>query len=244
MPTTVASLNSTQPWRLTLATPAEVNTQTGEVAITPANLTEPAGAFTTLTVTGDAVVEGTLTSSGILTVEDGGASITGGLAVPTGEVNIGNGTGNAYFDFLKSPGGASGLRLYAGGMLRWVVGLNTTEDLIIERYSGAGALQDTVTLGAAGGAQLPASLDVGTTIESGGTITSHGDIAVEGSVTIGNGVTGGLSVNTGDIYLAINGRARLQLPEAADDAAAALLSPSVPIGGLYHTAGAVKMRRS
>jgi hypothetical protein len=32
------------------------------------------------------------------------------------------------------------------------------------------------------------------------------------------------------------------IPSAADDAAAAALSPAVPIGGLYRTASAVKIR--
>lgn len=51
-----------------------------------------------------------------------------------------------------------------------------------------------------------------------------------------------LSVTRSGTALTIVALASAMVPSAADDAAAALLSPVVPIGGLYRTASAVKIR--
>ena len=53
---------------------------------------------------------------------------------------------------------------------------------------------------------------------------------------------GGFSLVAGNLVLTSGVRLQANLPSAADDAAAAALSPAVPVGGLYHTAGAVKQR--
>jgi len=51
-----------------------------------------------------------------------------------------------------------------------------------------------------------------------------------------------LSVTRSGTGLTIVALASAMVPSAADDAAAAALSPAVPIGGLYRTASAVKIR--
>lgn len=73
----------------------------------------------------------------------------------------------------------------------------------------------------------------GLTIDAGGLTVTAGGIAI---------TAGGQSIVAGNLVLTSGVRLVANLPSAADDAAAAALSPTVPVGGLYHTAGAVKQR--
>jgi hypothetical protein len=128
---------------------------------------------------------------------------------------IGDGTGSPAITANKVGTGTAGIELQSAGVKRTTVQLDASENTVITAYDADGAALASITIDGTTG---------GITLSDGVTIT-----------------TGGLTITAGGIVVTA-GRSQLNLPSAADDAAAAALSPAVPVGGLYHTAGAVKQR--
>lgn len=84
MPVTV--LDGRSPFRLTLASPAEVDSS-GAVILTPANLVESAGEFATITTTGDVTVGGVLAVTGDAEFSNG-VNVAGTLSAPSGTTAV------------------------------------------------------------------------------------------------------------------------------------------------------------
>lgn len=128
---------------------------------------------------------------------------------------LGDGTASPGITANKIGTGTAGIELQSAGVKRTTVQLDASENTVITAYDSDGAALATITID-----------------------------GVTGAITMSDGVTittGGLTITAGGIVVTA-GRSQLNLPSAADDAAAAALSPAVPVGGLYHTAGAVKQR--
>ena len=174
---------------------------------------------------GGAVAATTVTASGAISgltvAATTSASVGTTLAIGTGATIGGETTGTAAanLNLNKTAGGTSGVIYKEANAKRAAAGLDASENYVIEVFTGAA------------GAEV-----------SQGTITITNGT---GAVTLSDGLTittGGITISAGNLSLTAGVRAVLNAPAAADDAAAAALSPTVPVGGLYHTAGAVKQR--
>ena len=161
---------------------------------------------------------GTLTLGGSTIAENSSAVVP-----PDPTLIIGDGTGTTYVAQNKSNAGAASYELRVGTTIRGRLNLDSSEVVTLTQHDAAGAVLGAITFDPTTGA---ISLSKATTIAAGGlTVTA-----------------GGFSLVAGDLVLTAGVRLQANLPSAADDAAAAALSPAVPVGGLYHTAGAVKQR--
>lgn len=170
---------------------------------------------------------------------------------------IGDGTGSPALTLDKLGTGTDSINMRNVGDLRGRLRLDASENVVISVHDADEVELGSITLNNSTGA---ITCSKGLTITTGGLTVSAGNVAVSaGSVTAqaglvattggvtatAGGVTitaGGLSLVAGNAVLTSGVRLQANLPSAADDAAAAALSPAVPIGGLYHTAGAVKQR--
>jgi hypothetical protein len=155
------------------------------------------------------------------------------LAATTSVIVGGTGAGAAAprVTANKTAAGTAAHDLKVANTLRAELLLDANENLVLRNYAADGTtVLGSITLDNTTG--LLTSL-LGMIIAAGGlTITA-------GGLTI---TAGGLGLVAGNLALTSGVRAVLNLPSAADDAAAAALSPTVPVGGLYHTSGAVKQR--
>ncbi len=164
----------------------------------------------------------------IVTLPDGSASAGD-------EFTVGDGEGAPVLTLLASDVDAHEVRLAVPGATeeddpRSVFSVATNSSgLMVRRHGNDGSVTDMITYNATTGA---VALPKATTITAGGLTISAGGATV---------TAGGLTVSAGNVVVS-TGRTVLNLPSAADDAAAAALNPAVPVGGLYHTAGAVKQR--
>jgi hypothetical protein len=179
-------------------------------------------------------------------------SVVGGNSL-----EIGDGTGSPALTLDKLGTGTDSINMRNVGDLRGRLRLDASENVVISVHDADEVELGSITLNNSTGA---ITCSKGLTITTGGLTVSAGNVAVSaGSVTAqaglvattggvtatAGGVTitaGGLSLVAGNAVLTSGVRLQANLPSAADDAAAALLNPVVPIGGLYHTAGAVKQR--
>lgn len=143
---------------------------------------------------------------------------------------VGDGTGSPALTLNKIGTGTDSINLQNVGDLRGRLRLDASENVVISVHDADEVELGSITLNNATGA---------ITCSKGVTITTGGVTVTAGGVTI---TAGGLSLVAGNAVLTSGVRLQANLPSAADDAAAAALSPTVPIGGLYHTAGAVKQR--
>lgn len=149
---------------------------------------------------------------------------------PPAASTIGDGSGSPTLTLNKSAGGVAHVIMEAAGVVRGSLSMDANEHLRLVRYDNTGAELDAITYNnSTGMVTLPAGL----------TVTTGGATIAAGGLTI---TAGGVSVVAGNVVLTAGVRAVINAPSAADDAAAAALSPAVPIGGFYHTAGAVKQR--
>lgn len=161
-----------------------------------------AGALTvgeTLAVTGTATMaainaSGTVAAAAAMTV---GTTLAIGTGATLGGVSTG--TAAATITLNKTAAGVSGLVLKEANAKRATVGLDASENVLIEVFTGAADSE-----------------------ASGGSIT----ISPTGTVTL----TGALNFTLASVRA------------ADDDAAAAALDPAVPVGGLYRTGSALKIR--
>jgi len=146
-------------------------------------------------------------------------------ALPSGSsLTLGDGTGSPALNLNKLGTGTDRINLQNAGTLRGRLELDASENTVLSMFDTDGVtLLGAITINNSTGA---ITLSKGTTITTGGlTITAGGQTIAAGNLSLTAGV-----------------RLVGNLPSAADDAAAAALSPTVPVGGLYHTAGAVKQR--
>ncbi len=146
-------------------------------------------------------------------------------ALPSGSsLTLGDGTGSPALNMDKVGTGTDSINLKNVGALRGRVQLDASENLVLSMFDTDGVtLLGAITLNNSTGA---ITLSKGTTITTGGlTITAGGQTIAAGNLSLTAGV-----------------RAVLNAPAAADDAAAAALSPTVPVGGVYHVSGALKQR--
>jgi len=139
------------------------------------------------------------------------------LAASTAVTVGGTGTGTAAgkVTINKTAAGNADFEAKAAGVLRARVRLDGTENLIISLHDAAEAEVGSITIAVTTGL---ITLSKGTTITAGGLVIAAGN----------------LTLTLGTILLSAG------LVSAADDAAAAVAS--VPVGGLYRTASAVKIR--
>jgi len=156
-----------------------------------------------------------------------GGAVAGATLAATSSITVGGtttGTAAAKLTTNKTAAGVGGHDLKAAGVLRAELLLAADEKLILRNYAADG----TTVLG---------SLTFDNTT---GLLTSLlGLVITAGGLVI---TAGGQTITAGNLVLTAGVRLQGNLPSAADDAAAAALSPTVPVGGLYHTAGAVKQR--
>jgi len=166
------------------------------------------------------------------------AGATGGALPPASSGVLGDGTGSPSLTMNKSAGGTDSIALHAASVLRGLLQLTAAEDLVISVYDTDGVtLLGSLTFNHTTGALTSSK---GVTVTSGGlVVTAGGATITAGGLTV---TAGGLALVAGNMILTSGVRLVGNVPSAADDAAAAALSPTVPVGGLYHTAGAVKQR--
>jgi len=150
-----------------------------------------------------------------LTPEGSGGAKTDLSNVSAQTLALGDATASPAISMDKLGTGTAGVTLKSAGVTRTTVQLDASENTVITAYDSDGNAISTITIDGTTG---------GITLSDGTTIT-----------------TGGLTITAGGIVVTA-GRSQLNLPSATDDAAAAALVPAVPVGGLYHTAGAVKQR--
>lgn len=167
----------------------------------------------------------TAPTAGVRKVTIPDPSVVGGNSLA-----VGDGTGSPALTLNKIGTGTDTVNLQSAGDLRGRFQLDANENVVISVHDADEVVLGSITLNNATGA---------ITCSKGVTITTGGVTVTAGGVTI---TAGGLSVVAGNAVLTSGVRLQANLPSAADDAAAAALSPTVPIGGLYHTAGAVKQR--
>ncbi len=175
---------------------------TGSATVTGADLV----ATDDLTVGDDAAIAGALTVGETLAVTGtvaAAAAMTVGttLAIGTGATlgGVSIGTAAATITLNKTAAGVSGLVLKEANAKRATVGLDASENVLIEVFTGAADSE-----------------------ASGGSVT----ISPTGTVTL----TGALNFTLASVRA------------ADDDTAAAALDPAVPVGGLYRTGSALKIR--
>lgn len=149
---------------------------------------------------------------------------TGGALPPATSGTIGDGTGSPSLTLNKSGTGTDKIILQSASVQRGLLQLDASEDLILAIYDTDGTtLLGSLTFNHTTGAITSAK---GVTITSGGLIIT----------------AGGQTISAGNLILTAGVRLQANVPAAADDAAAAALSPAVPVGGFYHVSGAVKQR--
>lgn len=152
------------------------------------------------------------------------AGATGGALPPASSGTIGDGTGSPTLTLNKSDAGVGTVAFTRNtATARGKLQLDASEDFVMSVYAGNGSLLGSITLDHASGA---VTISGATSISSGG-------------LTIG---AGGLDVTAGGLRVA-SGAAKLDLASTiayADDAAAAV--GGVPVGGVYRTASALKIR--
>ena len=184
----------------------------------------------------------------------------------------GAGTAAPALTLKKTAAGTGDVAFKAADSLRGRIRLNASEAIVIETFDGSEASTGTVTMSnAAGAVALSGALAVTgtttmaaatcTTLAASGAVTcattlavtgtttaaainASGTVAAAGAVTVGTtlGVTGAATLSS---TLAVAGAVTITLAsvrEAADDTAAAALDPAVPVGGLYRTGSALKIR--
>lgn len=186
------------------------------------------GAFEATTVAST----GAMTAGTTLTVGTS-ASVGTTLAVGTGATIGGETTGTAaaFMNMNKTAAGEGGARVKAANTLRGELLLDGSEKFILRNYAADGTtVLGSLTFDNASG--LLTSL-LGVVITAGGLTITAGGLTV---------TAGGASIVAGNLSLTAGVRAVLNAPAAADDAAAAALSPTVPVGGAYHVSGALKQR--
>jgi hypothetical protein len=172
-----------------------------------------------LASSGGAVSVAAVTTTGAITA---GTTMAAGTGATIG--GAGAGTADATLVFNKTTGGVGGVTGKVANTRRVELILDASENLILRNYAADG----TTVLGSI------------TFDNASGLLTSLlGLVITAGGLTV---TAGGISLVAGNLALTAGVRAVLNVPEAADDAAAAALSPTVPVGGQYHTAGAVKTR--
>ncbi len=153
-------------------------------------------------------------------------------ALPSGSsLTLGNGTGSPALTMNKVNAGTDGISMQNAGALRGELLLDGSEKFILRNYAADGTtVLGSLTFDNASG--LLTSL-LGVVITAGGLTITAGGLTV---------TAGGASIVAGNLALTAGVRAVLNAPAAADDAAAAALSPTVPVGGAYHVSGALKQR--
>ena len=185
-------------------------------------------ACTTLAASSNATVGGTLGVTGTSTmaainasgtVAAAGAMTVGTtLGIGTGASIGGAGSGTAAADLTlnKTAAGVADVLMKAANVLRGSLALDASENMVLSVFDGSEALLGAITLNNSTGA---ITLSKGTTITTGGlTVTA-----------------GGITVSSGALALAL-----ASVGNYADDAAAAV--GSVPVGGVYRTGSALKIR--
>jgi len=180
----------------------------------------------------------TAPTAGVRKVTIPDPSVVGGNSLA-----IGDGTGSPAVTLDKLGGGTDSINMRNVGDLRGRLRLDASENVVISVHDADEVELGSITLNNSTGA---VTFSKGLTVTSGGLSVAAGGASVTGGIRAETAgltvVAGGLSVMAGNAVLTSGVRLQANLPSAADDAAAAALSPAVPIGGLYHTAGAVKQR--
>lgn len=180
----------------------------------------------------------TAPTAGVRKVTIPDPSVVGGNSLA-----VGDGTGSPAVTLDKLGGGTDSINLRNVGDLRGRLQLDANENVVISVHDADEVELGSITLNNSTGA---VTFSKGLTVTSGGLSVAAGGASVTGGIRAETAgltvVAGGLSVMAGNAVLTSGVRLQANLPSAADDAAAAALSPAVPIGGLYHTAGAVKQR--
>lgn len=189
-------------------------------------------------------------------------------AVGGDSLTLGDGTGSPTLELDKAGTGSARVDLSSGaGDDKQLVGrlsIESDESLVLAIYDASEVLVGSLTFSpstgaitslkgitiSAGGLTVTAggaTISAGNLAVSAGTVTAQaglrattgGIVATAGGLTV---TAGGASIVAGNVVLTAGVRMVGNLPSALDDTAAAALSPTVPVGGLYHTAGAVKQR--
>lgn len=157
------------------------------------------------------------------------ASTDGGPATFT-TLTAGDGTGSPTVTLDKAETGTADIVMKNAGVIRFVIREAANENLTIRRYNSAGVFQDEISINQSTGV---ITLPTGAVITTGGLTVSAGGLTV---------TAGGLALVAGNAVLTAGVRFVGNVPSAVDDAAAAALTPTVPVGGWYHTVGALKQR--
>lgn len=190
-------------------------------------------------------------------------------AVGGDSLTLGDGTGSPTLELNKVGTGTARVDLASGaGDDKLLVGrlsIESNENLVLAIYDVSEALLGSLTFNrstgaitslkgitiSAGGLTVTAggaTISAGNLAVSAGSVTAQtGLVATTGGVTVTAGgltvTAGGASVVAGNVVLTAGVRFVGNAPAAADDAAAAALSPPVPVGGWYHLAGNLKQRQ-
>jgi hypothetical protein len=142
---------------------------------------------------------------------------------------IGTGAGSPSQAYNKVDAGTFDLLFQNGGVNRWAIRHDASENLLIRRFNGTGVLQDTITFNATtGSVSMPVDLAVVGAVTA-ADVTATDDLSVGDDALIGGdlAVTGGISVGgsmTGVIESVI-----LPIHDVTD--AAALFSIIAPCTG-------------
>lgn len=158
-------------------------------------------------------------------------SVAAGTGMSIGGASTG--TAAATLTVNKTAAGVGGVTGQTAAVRRFELLMDGSENLILRNYADDG----TTVLGSLtfhNSTGLLTSL-LGMVITAGGLVVTAGGLTV---------TAGGASIVAGNLALTAGVRAVMNAPEAVDDAAAAALSPTVPVGGFYHAGGAVKQRQA
>jgi hypothetical protein len=187
-------------------------------------------------------------------------STTADSFTATDAMTIGDGTGSPTLTMDKVDAGSAFVLFQVDGTTRWTVGTNSGEDFFIQRHASNGDSIDAISYDDATGlVALPAAVTIGTTLVV-NTSIQVGGLVYLGSDGAASFADGGISLNAdssvscdGNLTAAkliatsggldVTGAAKITIGSVeayADDAAAAV--GGVPVGGIYRTASALKIR--